>query len=341
MRGAVTEPGREQARLQRRKIRTLDLFAGLGGSSQGARDAGVRVVAAVDSWSLAAEAYGDNFPKVKFYQMKSEDLSPRRIKREAGPIHLLLASPECTSHTMAKGKRRRSEQSRETALQVIRFAKVLRPRWIVVENVLQMKRWRRYKTWIRSLIELGYSIHEHVLDASKYGVPQSRRRLFVLCDLETDPPKKLASSVRNRRPAAQIIRKGSRYRFTLLKSKGRSRATLKRAKRAIAKLGNRREFLLVYYSSDAAGGWQRLQVPLRTVTTIDRFAYVRPNGRYGHEMRMLQVPELKTAMGFPPSFRIDMGTRREQVRLLGNAVCPPVMKAAINGLIGKHREPSR
>ncbi len=54
---------------------------------------------------------------------------------------------------------------------------------------------------------------------------------------------------------------------------------------------------MVYYGSDGAGGYQRLDRPLRTVTTLDRFAYVRPT-KFGHEMRMLQPTELAAAMGF-------------------------------------------
>ncbi len=55
-------------------------------------------------------------------------------------------------------------------------------------------------------------------------------------------------------------------------------------------------FLLEYYGSDGVGGWQKINCPLRTITTVDRFALVKPSPR-GHEMRMLQVPELQLAMG--------------------------------------------
>jgi DNA (cytosine-5)-methyltransferase 1 len=73
--------------------------------------------------------------------------------------------------------------------------------------------------------------------------------------------------------------------------------------------------------------------PLRTITTIDRFALVLPS-RSGFEMRMLQVPELKRAMGFDEEFELPSGTRRERIRLLGNGVCPPVMEAVTRQLIG-------
>ena len=89
----------------------------------------------------------------------------------------------------------------------------------------------------------------------------------------------------------------------------------------------------MYYGSDGAGGWQRIDRPLRTITTVDRFGYVRPsvNGT-GHELRMLQVPELKRAMGFPEKHIFERGTRRDKIKLLGNAVCPPVMKKVIEVL---------
>lgn len=48
---------------------------------------------------------------------------------------------------------------------------------------------------------------------------------------------------------------------------------------------------------------------------------------------MLQVPELRRAMGFPEGFRLERGTRRDRIRLLGNAVCPPVMQAIVAGLV--------
>ena len=71
---------------------------------------------------------------------------------------------------------------------------------------------------------------------------------------------------------------------------------------------------------------------MRTLTTLDRFGLVE-----WHEgeptLRMLQVPELRRAMGFPETFRLQRGTRRERIMLLGNAVCPPVMEAIVGGLL--------
>lgn len=119
--------------------------------------------------------------------------------------------------------------------------------------------------------------------------------------------------------------------MTPLFRRGRARDTLARARRAMRQLGPRQPFLIVYYGTDGCGGWQTIDRPLRTVTTIDRFALVRPTAD-GHMMRMLQVPELMRAMGLDSRFELPIGTRREKIRLLGNGVCPPVMKRVIETL---------
>ena len=97
-------------------------------------------------------------------------------------------------------------------------------------------------------------------------------------------------------------------------------------------LGSKTPFLLVYYGSDAAGGWQSLDRPLRTMTTLDRFALVEPRPE-GHVMRMLQVSELRRAMGFGDDYKMLQGTRRDRIKLLGNGVCPPVMAHLVRRVV--------
>jgi DNA (cytosine-5)-methyltransferase 1 len=106
---------------------------------------------------------------------------------------------------------------------------------------------------------------------------------------------------------------------------------LGRAERAIAALKPEEPFLIVYYGSDGSGGWQSIDRPIRTLTTLDRFGLV--TWRKGTPfLRMLQAEELQAAMGFPSTYRFEHGTRRDHVKMLGNGVCPPVMEAIVRHL---------
>lgn len=314
-------------------LRCIDLFCGAGGSSCGARAAGVAPVAAIDLWPLAVEAYQANYPRAKTYIQRLESLDPHRLAHEVGSIQLLLASPECTNHSVAKGNGERDEQSQRTAFQVIRFAKVLQPRWLVVENVVKMKEWSEYGRWLGQLKKIGYkSPLEAELDAQHYGVAQSRKRLFIICDREGEtsiPPKHSGRKATVNSILMSRDCNGHRWGFRPMKGRGLARPTWTRAHRAMRSLGPDEPFLLVYYGTDGAGGWQSLDRPLRTITTLDRFALVRPNGD-GHEMRMLQPPELAAAMGFPADYVWPKTARRNKIKMIGNAVCPPVMQAIVS-----------
>jgi DNA (cytosine-5)-methyltransferase 1 len=314
------------------QIRALDLFSGVGGSSWGAREAGVTIVAAFDLWDLAGQSHRHNFPEAQFVNSRLEDLAVTALRDKLGKIDLILASPECTNHSPAKGNKPRCEESKNTAFEVVRFAEVFSPRWIVIENVVSMRQWDRYKEFTDKLGSLGYNVREQVLNSVAFGVPQSRRRLFLMADNKV-MPHKVVSRSRRVRNAADVVDLNGAYSWSPLRLPTRAQATLARADRGIASLGGKKPFLLVYYGSDKAGGWQRLDRPLRTITTVDRFALVKPDAKHGHVMRMLQVPELQAAMGMPPKMKFVSGTRRDRIKMIGNAVCPPVMKKVVSTLI--------
>ena len=311
-------------------MRTLDIFCGGGGSSYGARAGGAKIVCGIDLNENAIATYGDNFPKATTVADRLENVGLRKLHNKIGDIDLLLASPECTNHTCAKGSAPRSEVSRATAMQALRFAKEFKPRWLVLENVVHMRPWSRYGELKESLADLGYNSREFVLDASDFGVPQKRKRLFIVCDSQGEVAAVKIPS-RKKRMARDILDAPGTWATTPLYCPKRAVPTLERAERGFAELGKKASFLLVYYGTDGCGGWQKLDNPLRTVTTVDRFALVEP-GRAGHQMRMLQVSELKRAMGFKGDYKLEHGSRRDKIKILGNGVCPPVMEAIVRQL---------
>lgn len=311
-------------------IRTLDLFCGGGGSSWGARAAGAEVVCGVDASAYAVATFAQNFPWADAVRMTLNESSGPADLPGIGRIDLLLASPECTNHGGARGARPRDDASRQTARYVLNFARGLLPRWVVVENVPRIRGWEGYGPLVGELEALGYHVLPQELDASRLGVPQKRRRLFLLCDrLRMPAPVPLRRG--RARSAASVIDLSGIWKSRAVGAGTHAEATLARVERGIAALGRGVPFLVVYYGSDGSGGWQALDRPLRTLTTLDRFGLVTWDGDVP-SMRMLQVPELKAAMGFGSDFNLDLGPRRERIRVLGNGVCPPVMQAIVSSL---------
>lgn len=327
-------------------IRTVDLFCGGGLSSWGAQAAGAKIVAGVDAWDRATETFQLNFPKAVVKNVRlSMETGPEILGQDIGRVDLLIASPECTNHSIAKGNKPRCEDSQRSGSFAVEFLRKMddrAPRWVVLENVAPWQRWSGYNLLIKGLEDLGYQTKTRVLDATAFGVPQARKRLFVVCDKENEPLLPNEKVFENMK-ARSILRQDSGWKAGPLRTPNRSANTLARAQAGIEALGEGVDFLVVYYGSDKAGGWQSLDRPLRTLTTLDRFGLVQwKDGE--PTLRMLQVPELTTAMGLWDSkpargpcvpFRFsDNCSRRDRVKILGNGVCAPVMTEIVRSLTG-------
>jgi DNA (cytosine-5)-methyltransferase 1 len=315
-------------------MRGIDLFCGAGGGSWGAAAAGVRMVGAVDRWHIATATYADNFPSAR------RNVVTAGLSAESGPelfdgigrVDLLIASPECTHHSVARGKRPRCAESQGSSSYVMRFVEELNPQHIVIENVEAMSQWEGYGDLFRVLeARHGYKLTAQVLDAADFGVPQSRKRLFIYGSRRR-LPNRIKSTVRKHRSARTILDRKGKWRAGPLDNGRRSKNTIDRVMHGMARVGWGSDFLTVYYGSDGAGGYQSLDRPLRTLTTLDRFGLVQWEDGLP-TLRMLQVPELKRAMGLPAEFKLLHGSRRDRIRLLGNGVCPPVMQAVVEELI--------
>lgn len=321
-------------------MRAIDLFCGGGGSSWGAKSAGAALIGAVDAWDIATATYSDNFPTARrnVVTARLTDRTGPEVFDGIGKVDLLMASPECTNHSIAKGNKPRCEESRRSGWYIRRFVEELAPRWIVLENVPLMRFWSGYDQLLTALQHrYGYHLRIQTLDAADFGVPQNRKRLFIVGDRKRLPveltPRGYAKTV-----AQDILDSVDQWPAAPVFNGRRAKATLERVQRGIDALGRGRDFLIVYYGSDAAGGWQPLDRPIRTLTTLDRFGLVRWAGRTP-TLRMLQVPELARAMGVAPlhgehgpAMQLLRGTRRDKIRVLGNGVCAPVMAAIVDGL---------
>jgi len=277
--------------MKRRRIQAADLFCGAGGTSTGlamaARILGVDVtLVAVNHWPVAIATHQANHPDHLHKCANLAQVDPCELV-PGGYLDALFASPECTHHSIARGGKPRSDQSRSSS----RFADAAEPgqRWIPARDIIDwslpgrdiaMRKKPLAKKTLRR-IEIG--IREFCIDD-----PQPF--LIVLRGTGT------ARSVD--RPLPAITAGGGHLALVT--------------------------FLVQYYgSSDIAS----VDAPLPTVTTKDRFALITLDGRSMQiRLRMLTKRELARAQGFGDGY-VFAGNGTEVGKQIGNAVPPPVAQA--------------
>ena len=174
-----------------------DLFCGAGGSSTGAVQVpGVRVITAMNHWDLALETHNANHPNTDHVQADISQYDPRRVRR----TRMLWGSPECTNHSVAKGKKRvtgqpdlfgdslpdeAADRSRATMWDMVRYAECHNYDLMFTENVVDAARWLFFDEWLGCMHKLGYLHHIVYLNSmhAQYGglpAPQSRDRMYVV-----------------------------------------------------------------------------------------------------------------------------------------------------------------
>lgn len=159
-------------------MRAVDIFSGCGGMTLGFEQAGIDVVAAFDKWAPAVEIYRANFNHPIFEKDLCDSDSIEAI--ELFEPDLIIGGPPCQDYSIA-GKRQQGERANLT----IRFAEIvtsIKPQWVVFENVYNIERFGTLPIMKRMLREAGYGISCTILDASRCGVPQVRKR-FILVGL--------------------------------------------------------------------------------------------------------------------------------------------------------------
>ena len=184
-----------------------DIFCGPGGSSIGLVAAGLELKLAANHWDRAIATHAENFPAADHLVADVSNYDMRRLPR----TQVLWASPECTWHSPAGGRKSQEQiraeldlfdeyvpnaagvRSRATAFDVIRAAEVHRYKVIIVENVVEFAAWEMFDWWLAGLRNLGYTCQlisvssAHVGDASNAPAPQWRDRLYVYCTAEGVP----------------------------------------------------------------------------------------------------------------------------------------------------------
>lgn len=307
-------------------LKCIDLFAGAGGFSTGARQAGLDVVWAGNHWQSACDVHEAN------HGLKPLCQDLHQANWTEVPAHdILLASPSCQGHSPARGKDRpHHDAARATAWAVVSAAECHLPRAVVVENVPSFCAWKLFAPWVSAMEALGYRLSLASLNAMHFGVPQIRERVFIVARRDGKAFEFPAPTVSEPVPVREALdltagtwnptEDNARIAAGLRPLVANTKARIREGRRRHGS----RPFWIPYFGSNI-GGWS-LDAPIWTLTTRDRYAIIK-----GDEMRFLITPEARRIMGFPDDYRLT-GKPKLDLHLLGNAVVPAKARAILSKL---------
>ena len=176
-------------------ITVTDMFCGAGGSTTGAVMAGAEAKLALNHWKRAIETHNTNYPGTLHAQVDLHKENPRRFPSTT----ILVASPECTAHTLAKGRKRTGqaqldlwnpepdleweaeERSRCTMWTPLDWAEHHNYQAVILENVVDAHLWRPFQAWLQAWKSLDYDFELVYLNSMHaHPTPQSRDRMYFV-----------------------------------------------------------------------------------------------------------------------------------------------------------------
>ena len=170
-----------------KKYNYIDLFAGAGGMTLGFDNKNFNNILAVEFNKDFAETYKKNFPNHNLMVRDIKEISNEEIKEAIGrkKVDVIIGGPPCQGFSLAGniGRSFIDDDRNRLFKEFVRFVDILKPRMFVLENVAAMERHNNGKTIkeiVNSFGELGYTIKYKVLNSADYGIPQERRRIFIV-----------------------------------------------------------------------------------------------------------------------------------------------------------------
>lgn len=164
------------------KLTAVDIFSGAGGLSAGAVMAGINPILAIEYDIHAADTYKTNHLKTKVLQQDIKTVNP--LEHTDKFPFILLGGPPCQGFSVANTKTRNLINPNNWMFQeYLRFVKDLEPEWFLFENVVGFKSFDKGKFALEvenCLRELGYQTNSTILNATDFGVPQERKRFFIV-----------------------------------------------------------------------------------------------------------------------------------------------------------------
>ena len=167
------------------KPTVVDLFCGIGGFSKGFEMAGFEVLFGIDNWDVAIQTFQDNHLNSKGINADLIELKNSFYEEYSEKVDVIIAGPPCQGFSMC-GNRDINDDRNNLFQEVIRAVEIIKPKIVIIENVVGILSMKNPEgQMVKDIINdklgnLGYSVEYEVLNASDYGVPQARKRVFFI-----------------------------------------------------------------------------------------------------------------------------------------------------------------
>ena len=168
----------------KRQLNFIDLFCGAGGFSLGFKAAGFNCLGAFDNWDPAIKTHKKNFKDTKIYTKSINDYSNLEIKEifNNKNVDVIIGGPPCQGFSSI-GKQNINDQRNDLIFEFGRIIKSIKPSFFIMENVsglIHDKNVFYFNRLKNFFISNGYKINYRLLNAAEYGVPQLRKRVFLI-----------------------------------------------------------------------------------------------------------------------------------------------------------------
>lgn len=345
----------------KKTLRAVDFFCSGGGMTSGFRKAGIEVVGGIDFDPECEETYTHNNPGSKFIlsdikKLKFSTLEKELSLKKNDDQMIFIGCSPCQYWSNIKTIKAKSEVSKNLLIDFQKFVKYFKPGYIVIENVpgiLNRVEESPLKAFLNFLDKENYTYAQDVINASHYGVPQTRRRFLLIASRVS---KEVRLPIADTKTKLPTVRKfiGDKKKFKPIPAGHKDTTEFSHSTAGVSE-DNLKRLMITPHNGGTRSAWSNTNLQIAAYKgrdnsfqdvygrmfwdkpgpTITTKFYSITNGRFAHpeQNRAISIREGATLQTFDIDYKFITSSIASTARLIGNAVPPQLSKRIAQSII--------